>query len=306
VKVLVAEDDPVARAVLVALLRKWAFEPVPLVDGAEAWAALSMPDAPRIAILDWEMPGLDGPEVCRRLRARGDEPATYVILLTGRDASDSLVAGLDAGADCYLTKPCDAAQLQAQMGVARRIADRHRTLYEQREAARHQSLHDSLTGVLNRLGTMKALHAAIADLARNGGALGLAVIDLDRFKRINDTWGHAAGDDVLVESVRRIRATVRPYDHVGRIGGEELLVVAPRCDADGLRRLAERLRAAIADTPCETRAGPIDVTASLGLSWVETGYDADKMLADADAALYRAKSGGRNQVVDARDAPPPV
>jgi two-component system, cell cycle response regulator len=301
VRVLVAEDDPVARTLLTALLRKWGYDPVPVGDGAEAWGVLTEASPPRIAVLDWEMPEIDGPELCRRIRNRVDEPPTYVILLTARDADTSLVAGLDAGADCYLTKPCNAPQLQAQLGAARRIAERQQVLYEQREALRHQSLHDPLTGLFNRAGVMQALHADIADVSRNGGALGVAMVDLDRFKRINDTWGHAAGDDVLVEAARRIRTTLRPYDHVGRVGGEELLIVAPRCDSEGLRKLGERVRAAIADQPVPTRAGPLEVTASLGLAWADVGFDADRMLIEADKALYRAKRTGRNKVVDFRD-----
>jgi diguanylate cyclase (GGDEF)-like protein len=304
VRVLVAEDDPVARTVLVALLRNWDFEVTAVNDGAAAADILTGTDSPPIAILDWEMPGLDGPALCRRVRERRDEVGPYLILLTARGGRDSLVQGFDSGADCFLTKPFDRAELQAQLGAARRIAARQEALFQEREALRHRSLHDGLTGLLNRTGTMEALENAIADVTRNGGSIGVAMVDLDHFKRINDTWGHSAGDEVLAEGGRRLRASLRPYDQVGRVGGEEFLLIVPRCDREGLRRVAERVRAVIADTPFATHLGELPVTTSLGISWMDLGQSAEQLLLRADKALYRAKRQGRNRVVDFDDPEP--
>jgi two-component system cell cycle response regulator len=296
-KVLVADDDLVARRVLTTLLGRWGYDVVVAADGDAAWAVLSGPDAPRIAILDWEMPGADGVEICHRLRADVSQPYTYVLLVTGREARGDVLAGLNSGADDYVTKPFDAAELGARLRVGRRIATLQKELITAGEMLRYQALHDGLTGVLNRAGILEILASEASDLGRNGGSLGALMVDLDHFKRINDTWGHAAGDAVLREVVRRIAGVVRPYDQVGRVGGEEFLVLLPLCSMGGAVEVAERVRLAVRDEPVVFDRGSLRVTCSIGVATTETVDGCERLVREADHELYRAKNLGRDRVV---------
>jgi two-component system cell cycle response regulator len=294
-KVLVAEDDAITLRVLTALLTSWGYEVVPAATGAAAWEALSAPDGPFLALLDWEMPGVDGVEICRRVRRLAREPYPYLVLLTGRQGRSDLVDGLDAGADDYLRKPFDEAELEARLRVGQRIGTLQQELLAARDAMQHQLLHDPLTGVLNRRGGLDALGAAVAQAGRRGGTLGALMVDLDRFKQVNDTWGHAVGDAVLREAATRIASVVRPYDRVGRMGGEEFLVVLPDCGTTAAREVAERIRARVAAEPFTAGGLSMAVTCSIGVAATDV-VAADALVLAADQCLYRAKWQGRNRV----------
>jgi diguanylate cyclase (GGDEF)-like protein len=298
-RALVADDDAISRRVLSTLLLRDGYEVVSVADGLAAWDVLSQPNAPSLALLDGQMPGCDGSELCRRIRDRVQEPYTYILLLTGRSGRADLVSGLDAGADDYLSKPFHASELRARVRAGRRILDLQVELVTAREEMRRVALHDSLTGALNRAGILAELEADIARLRRDGQPLAVAMVDLDHFKRINDTWGHAAGDDVLRESVRRMGGVLRPYDRLGRLGGEEFLVVLPGCDPDGARAVAERVRTSLAMEAVESGRYRVPVTASVGLASADAACTATTLLQRADKALYEAKAEGRNQVREA-------
>jgi two-component system cell cycle response regulator len=298
-KILIADDEPVSRRMLQALLVKWGYEVVAVEDGDAAWEKMKSPDAPRMALLDWMMPGQNGVDVCRALRNQRPEPYTYMLLLTAKDAKESVVEGLESGADDYLTKPFNPQELKARIRVGLRLLDLEDNLVQAREVMRFKATHDTLTGVWNRGAILETLEKEIWRSRREGQSLGVLIADLDHFKSVNDTYGHLAGDAVLKEISKRMQADVRPYDSVGRYGGEEFLVLFPGCNTTAAHDAAERLRKSICRGPVETPAGTLEVTMSIGgVSTVEWPKDnPSQILQMADSALYRAKEEGRNRVV---------
>jgi two-component system, cell cycle response regulator len=298
VKVLIADDDVVSRRLLEAMLTKWGYEVAVTRDGAEAWEVLQRADTPPMAILDWMMPSMDGVEVCRKVRQRGQEPYIYLLLLTTKGRKENIIEGLDAGADDYLTKPFDPHELQVRLHTGKRIVTLQAELIEAREALCVQAMHDPLTGVWNRRAILQVLGNELARSRREGLPVAVAIADLDYFKRINDTYGHIAGDTALCEAAGRMRALLRPYDAIGRYGGEEFLMVLPGCTSQAAFKLAERLRIGMSQEPVRIPEGAIDVTSSLGVAASDTiaSMDAMALIRAADSALYRAKAGGRNCV----------
>lgn len=296
-RILVAEDDPIARRALTTLLTRWGYDVQVVHDGEEALQALLGPDAPRLALLDWGLPGLDGVEVCRAVRDHFNGAYTYILMLTGRGDRDSIVAGLESGADEYLVKPADGHELEARLRTGRRILELQERLLTACASLRERAERDPLTGLYNREVVLGRLHAELNRFARTGEPVGVLLADLDHFKQVNDTLGHLDGDTVLREAARRLRQALRPYDVVGRFGGEEFLAVAPGCDEAGLLALAERLRIAVGGRPFDLSGGPLVVTVSLGASLSSTGADdAELLIRLADESLYRAKEAGRDCV----------
>jgi diguanylate cyclase (GGDEF)-like protein len=288
-RVLAAEDNPVFQSMLRTLLRKWGYDPVMAQNGNEAWHILEAEDAPRLAVLDWMMPGMDGVQICRKVRSANREPYIYIVLLTARTESQDLVEGMDAGADDYLTKPFNAQELRVRIRAGRRILDLQ-------DALRRQATHDGLTGLLNRNSILARLAEETARHEREGRAVALLMVDLDRFKGINDTYGHLAGDAVLREAAARMAAVSRCYDGLGRYGGEEFLVVLPGCDLVAALAQAERLREGIALMPFAVGDQDLHVTCSIGVACAE-GVGPEALIRNADEALYQAKAQGRNCVV---------
>jgi diguanylate cyclase (GGDEF)-like protein len=300
-KVLAAEDNPVFQSMLSSMLTKWGYQPVMARDGNEAWQALEAPDGPRLAILDWMMPGLNGVDICRAVRAAGREPYVYILLLTARNDSRDLVEGMEAGADDYVTKPFQAHELRVRLRAGRRILELQEELLAAREALRMQATHDGLTGLPNRCAILETLHKELSRANREGQPLSLLMVDLDRFKQVNDTYGHLAGDAVLREAAQRMRGAVRSYDSVGRYGGEEFLIVLPGCEGASGWAQAERVRSAIATPRLSAGSQLLPVTCSIGVASriFPTAADAAALLREADQALYGAKNGGRNRVAQA-------
>jgi two-component system cell cycle response regulator len=296
-RILIAEDDPVSRRMLEAFLVKWGYHVVAAADGLDALRILQSENAPPLAVLDWMMPGMEGPQVCQRVREHPDRPYVYILLLTARSQKGDLLRGLESGADDYLTKPFDAQELRARLHVGQRILDLQDSLIAAREELRFRATHDALTGIANRGVALDAINRERARQVREGGSFGIILIDLDHFKQINDTYGHLCGDAVLKEAVRRVTHCVRPYDTVGRYGGEEFLIVAPSSDGSGILVLAERIRKELQSVPFTTDEGQLSVTASCGaaVSNGEKPMDSHDLLRLADEALYRAKEQGRNR-----------
>lgn len=297
-KVLIADDDFIQRRLLQARLASLGYETTVACSGTEAWQILQGEAPPALAVLDWMMPGIDGVTLCRRIRQRGAEPYTYIILLTSKTRKEDLLEGLDAGADDYLTKPVDQEELAVRLRTGRRILTLQEQLIAAREALRDLAAHDPLTGLWNHSAILQALTAEVARAEREAGAVGIIMADLDHFKQVNDTHGHGVGDLVLKETARRLRDAVRVYDLVGRVGGEEFLIVLPGCNRADVLVLGERIRARISDTPIETPSGPLPVTVSVGATaWKpESRTGVETLVQTADNALYRAKRGGRNRV----------
>ena len=298
--VLIAEDDPLFLCLLERWFKRWDYRVTAVENGLDAWEVLQKEDAPQLAILDWMMPGMDGIELCRRIRSRDQGPYRYVLLLTARDDPRDVVAGLEAGADDYLTKPFDVDELHARVRTGKRILDLQAALIHAQADLQHAAAHDPLTGLWNRGAILDWLRREVSRRQRTGDALGVIMADIDRFKKVNDTHGHLIGDAVLQEVTRRLAVNVRPYDVVGRYGGEEFLIVLPGCNPPDSAVAAERLRQCIADKTIETRIGQIPVTLSLGLASMEQGeketLDCETFVRYADEALYAAKSRGRNRV----------
>jgi diguanylate cyclase (GGDEF)-like protein len=299
-KILIAEDDPHQARQLDVLARTWGYEPVVVHDGLAALRALDAPDAPRLVLLDWVLPGLDGIRVCREVREEQQQrPYTYIVLVTGQGGRPERLAGLEAGADDFLAKPVDPPELRARLNAGRRILILQEQLLSAQRRLEEQATRDALTGLWNRAAILEMLTREFSRAQREGATLGLLLADLDHFKRVNDTHGHLSGDRVLRQAGRRMRAELRPYDGVGRYGGEEFLVILPGCDGASTLRLAERLRRGVAAEPVEMEGGPLRITMSVGAAcWSGQGsMDAISLLRVADEALYGAKRAGRNQAV---------
>ena len=296
-KILIAEDDPVSRRLLEVFLTRWGYQVAVAASGTEALDLLEQIDAPRLAVLDWMMPGMEGVQVCRKIRERKDRPYTYILLLSARVQKEDLLLGLESGADDYLTKPFDAQELRARLQVGQRILQLQDGLMVASAELLFRATHDSLTGITNRSMVLDALRRERSRQVRGGGSFGIILLDVDHFKSVNDNYGHQCGDLVLQEVARIMTASVRAYDTVGRYGGEEFLIVAPASGVEGVLRLAERIRLAIEAKPVATEAGEISITVSLGLAVSSdiAPLEPEVMLRTADDALYRAKEGGRNR-----------
>jgi two-component system cell cycle response regulator len=296
VKVLIADDDRTSRKLLAAMVARWGYDPLVAEDGGEAWAALQQPDHPRLVLLDWNMPVLDGLEVCRRLRALASPDPPYVILLTGRTETGDIVHGLEAGANDYVAKPYNHEELQARLQVGQRTLSLQAHLLAVQEQLAALAARDPLTGILNRRTILERLVEELSRATRQHGGLTVGMCDVDHFKAVNDTYGHQAGDDVLRGFTASVQAHLRKYDSVGRYGGEEFLVIAPGVRDGGDVGLFERLCARIAGVALPTTRGAISITVSIGVAWADGSSTVDTLLAEADAALYRAKAEGRNRV----------
>src|SRR5579875_460228 len=300
-RVLIADDSIVSRHLLDATLRKWGYEVVVACDGIEAWDLLQLPDAPKLVILDWVMPGLTGPEVCRRIRERAKEKDTYtyILLLTSKSLKEDLIEGMESGADDYVTKPFDQHELKARLRAGTRIIDLEQQLVTAREELREQATRDFLTRIWNRSSILDILQRELARGGREHRPVGVILADLDHFKAVNDTYGHFAGDAVLLEFARSVQASMRQYDSIGRYGGEEFLIVLPGCDEEASAAQGERMRAALAGGPMSINDDQRAITCSFGATCSRPGLEigSEALIRVADGALYAAKRQGRNCVV---------
>jgi two-component system, cell cycle response regulator len=308
-KILVVEDSPVYRSLLTSHLREWGFDFIIAKDGSEAWKLIQRPDCPKLILLDWVLPGIDGVELCRRIRVAGaGNSYSYVILLTGKDGKGDLVEAMQAGADDYLVKPFDQMELRARLLAGKRIVTLHEELVSARESMRYAATHDSLTGLMNRGEALDFLNREYERAGRGGKSLAVILADVDHFKAVNDTLGHPVGDMVLKEVARRLRSKLRVYDGVGRYGGEEFLLILAECDLMTVLIKADDIRKSVAATPIVTAGTSKNITVSMGVA-VSTDHmfgDIGTMLNQADRGLYAAKQNGRNRVENVADQIPSV
>jgi two-component system, cell cycle response regulator len=277
-------------------LERAGYEVSAVENGKLAVEQLRRPDGPKLALLDWVMPELDGPGVCREVRKLHEQSYVYMVLLTSKESKEDIVTGLESGADDYLTKPFNAEELKARLRTGERILHLEGRLVEAREVMRFKATHDALTSIWNRGVIMDLLGRELVRSQRETGCTIVLLGDVDHFKSINDILGHPVGDEVLQEIARRLLLSIRSYDFVGRYGGEEFLMVLNNCKPQFAEARADEIRKAICGRPIQTEKGALQVTMSFGLllshDWGVRPVE--ELLHEVDAALYAAKAAGRN------------
>jgi two-component system cell cycle response regulator len=298
--ILVAEDSAIYRRLIETHLNDWGFEFQCVRDGKEAWKLLSQKNAPRLALLDWVLPEIDGVELCRRLRSRPDDEAyTYTILLTAKNRKAEMLEAMNAGADDFLAKPIDPLELKARLLVGKRIVDLQQKLVSANSALQFVASHDFLTGAWNRSEIVAFMQRELARARRDATPVGIVLVDVDHFKKVNDDLGHETGDIVLKEVTERLTCSLREYDGVGRYGGEEFLLVIPGCDLATTVRRANQIRELVSKKPIVTPHGSVNVTVSMGATTAQSSTNSELLLREADSALYQAKRNGRNRLEQA-------
>ena len=301
-EILVVDDDPSTIVMMKRLLMRAGYQVTTAQNGQEALALLGQKTF-SVVLTDWEMPELDGPTLCRAIR-RGDfNSYVYTILLTARTGRDQLLEGLDAGADDYLTKPVDEAELIARLKTAQRMLRLEKRLRDANEAAVRMATIDALTSAYNRRHLMSEFPCELERARRYATPISVVMCDVDHFKTINDRYGHQAGDAVLKQVAETLMATCRPkVDWVARYGGEEFVIVLPHTPLSGALIAAERMRHALEALVVESDRHTLQVTASFGVAadqrhWPTPLLAAERMLGQADECLYLSKRGGRNRVM---------
>jgi diguanylate cyclase (GGDEF)-like protein len=304
-KALIADDDPVTRRLLDRMLRKLGYDTILCADGATAWEVMQGAGAPSLALIDWLMPGIDGLELCQRIRARVNVPYTYLIVVSSNTDRTDVVAGMNAGADDYITKPIHHEELETRLRAGRRVLDLQSALLRSREQLRDLAMRDALTGLLNRGAIVNALESEILRVEHDQHDTAVVIADLDRFKAINDRHGHLVGDHVLREAAERLSGAVRASDYVGRYGGEEFLLILPVCSGVSAMALTDRILERFRETPLIIGAGVLPVSVSLGVAVAVAGAraSATELIRTADDAMYQAKRAGGNCAVFAAAIP---
>lgn len=316
-RVLVVDDDQLFLSLLSHYLKSSGYDVLTATSGNEAMHII-LDQAPPLVITDWSMPEMDGIDLCRAIRGCEEIRFVYLILITAHSDENRLVTAFDAGADDYLSKPFTKRELLARIRAGERIVNleenlAHKTLQLVRstaelEVANHQlaqandQLHrlvttDDLTGLGNRRAAMAGLSEHWAASSRHATPLACISIDIDHFKRYNDTHGHAVGDIVLVETAKRLNSMTRAEERMYRVGGEEFLVICPNATAEMATVCAERLRSTVASLHIQSQRTAHRVTVSCGVAQrTPAMHSMDDLLKAADDALYTAKRQGRDRV----------
>jgi diguanylate cyclase (GGDEF)-like protein len=295
--IAIVDDDAAIRRLVRLFLRRAGFDTIECTTGEEARAMLTN-DPWDLVILDRKLPDMDGVVLAQELRSQSDFRTRYIIMLTGEAEQEDKVHGLTLGADDYITKPFQYPELLARIRAGKRIVDLQKELLETNKRLELLSITDGLTKLHNHRYFQDELARAFEESQRYQRPLSLAMIDIDFFKKFNDTYGHAVGDDVLKRAAELYRSSVRSTDLVARYGGEEFAVMMPETALDDGIAFAEKIRHMIESTPLETQQGALNVTISLGVASVPHSriHSAKELIVAADKALYRAKRNGRNQV----------
>src|SRR6202046_5080173 len=295
--ILLAEDDPVTRMLMTRFLKKAGYEVDAVADGTDALEHMTQRYYPFL-VTDWEMPEMDGIELCKAVRNLQLDGYVYALLLTARNAKEHIIAGLEAGADDYLIKPVHEPELIARLNTGPRLLNLEHSLRAANQRNRILSITDALTGSFNRRYLMEQLPREVERCRRYAYPLSVLMCDIDHFKEINDERGHAAGDDVLQQFTARAQKSIRTNsDWISRYGGEEFLIVLPETSFAGAMHVAEKIRTLIAATPFPTRAGDALITASFGVastgpSGPDIALKVDALIRTAGEGLSRRKQAG--------------
>ncbi len=297
-RILIAEDDLISSRILEKHLGTWGFDVVLARTGEQAWEALK-DGGLRMAILDWMMPGMDGVEVCQKIRRRKKYKYTYIILLSAKDRKQDIVAGLSSGADDYMAKPVNFLELRARLQTGRRIVDLEDKLLAIQNQLKDIASRDSLTKLWNRAEITKFLKEEMSRGQREQKPTSVIMVDIDHFKKINDFYGHDVGDQALLQVAARIKKKLRQSDKIGRYGGDEMIIILPGCGLAEIPKIAERLRASVARRGIAAELGSVPVTISAGGTSSENFSipTADRLIKASDEALLKAKNRGRNCVI---------
>jgi len=293
-KVLIAEDEVISSRALEKSIKDWGYKTIITKNGKNAWEAIKKGDI-RLAILDWMMPGINGVELCHKIRQEIQEKKSkyiYIILLTGKNQQGDIIAGLSAGADDYITKPFSFLELKVRLQNGERII-------ELEDSRLKLASYDSLTKVWNRNKILEFFKEELERCRRESQSTGLIMIDIDHFKKVNDSHGHFIGDAVLVEVASRLKGSIRKYDKIGRYGGDEMFIVLPDCNLINVKKIAERLRRCVSEQKIQTDKTDLEITLSAGgiSSDISSLASGDELIQASDRALYSAKKKGRNCVV---------
>jgi two-component system cell cycle response regulator len=293
-KILIAEDDYISCKALENNLKEWGYDVITARDGNQAWELAKANDI-RLAILDWNMPGIDGIELSQKIRneyLKEDSKYIYIILLTGRGGQSDIIRGLSTGADDYMTKPYSFVELKY------RVQNGERIIKNEDKRIRLASL-DNLTKLWNRNKIFDFLDTELKRGERENTPTGVVMIDIDHFKRINDRYGHLIGDEVLVEVADRLKNAIRPYDRIGRYGGDEIFVVLPNCGNKEAKTISKRLYDSVTKKKIATEVGSLKINISVGCVSNEKLPHASKMelIQASDKALLSAKKKGRDRII---------
>jgi two-component system cell cycle response regulator len=295
--IAIVDDDAAIRRLLNFYMTRAGYETIECATGEEARHMLSTA-AWDLAILDRRLPDMDGVVLAHELKSDRNLRARYVIMLTGEDDQEAKVEGLELGADDYITKPFQYPELLARIRAGKRIVELQKELIDANKRLELLSITDGLTRLYNHRYFQDELSRAFEESQRYDRPLSLAIVDIDFFKKVNDTYGHAVGDEVLKCVSNVFRESVRATDLVARYGGEEFAVMMPETELDDAMTFAEKIRSIVESTIAATQAGPLKVTVSIGVSAAPRtkARSAKELVVHADKALYRAKKAGRNRV----------
>ncbi len=304
-KILIADDENVTRRRLEKIVTGMGFEVISCEDGLDAWKIIQSEDAPSFLILDWLMPGMDGLEICRKVREQNREPYTFILLLTSKGEQDDFVNGMEAGADDYVTKPFNLSELKARLKAGERIVELNKELLSVRNDFEKLATYDKLTGLYNRNYMTEILDKEFVRALRYKTDLSCILLDLDYFKDVNDTFGHDFGDLVLREFSACLKREKRKTDISIRYGGEEFLLLLPNTDISGAKRMAEKIRVTCEKKRYSDSNSSTTVTVSIGIASVMHNklLESKELLSLTDKALYRSKAEGRNRVTVYQKSP---
>ena len=303
-KFLVVEDDAISRLILKKTLEKQGYKIILAENGKKGWEIFQKEkENIYLIIVDWIMPEMDGLKLCKKIRASNLNHYVYIIFLSAKGEKKDIITGLEAGADDYLTKPFEPLELLSRIKVGLRIIALEQRLKEINQKLQFLAITDGLTGILNRRAILERLKEEIHRAKRENYTLAIIMADIDHFKKINDEYGHLIGDKILIEIAKRLKSHLRPYDHLGRYGGEEFLIIISKIDKEKAIKASERLRKCICENVFKIDNQRLNISISLGVTCIKSSLDIkmenliEKSIKTADNALYKAKEKGRNCVV---------